>query len=119
MCKAFSSLLLLAILLATIAPLLALSPQSLPACCRADGKHHCAAMMTIHLDGVGFRAQMPPCPYLQHPAVAPAHSALQVERATLSVTSTFSKLDAPSCDTVVVASHYSVPQRGPPLSTLA
>jgi len=117
--KGFSSLLLLAILLATIAPLLALSPQSLPACCRVDGKHHCAAMMQMNLGGEGFHAQPPPCPYLQHPAVAPAHSALQVERAALSVTSTFSKLDAPSCDAVVVASRYSVPQRGPPLFRLA
>jgi len=115
--KGLSSLLLLAILSVTIAPLLALSPQqALPACCRAGGQHHCTAGMMTQVGGDGFHAQQPPCPYRQHPAVARAHSALQVERAALIVTSTFSKLDLPTSDTVVAASRYSVPQRGPPLS---
>jgi hypothetical protein len=112
--KGLSSLIVVAMLLMVVGPLLALSPQTLPACCRAGGKHHCAAM--TNMGGDGFRAQTPPCPYRSHAAVAPAHSALQVSRLALAITASFGELYVPSARTVVVASAYSVPKRGPPLA---
>ena len=110
--KGLSSLIVVAMLLMVAAPLLALSPQTLPACCRAGGKHHCAAMM--NMGGDGFRAQTPPCPYRHGPAVAPAHSALQVSRVTLAITNSCSALYASAVSTVTVTSGYAVPKRGPP-----
>ncbi len=112
--KGLSSLVVAAMLLMVVAPLLALAPQTLPACCRAGGKHHCAAM--VHLGGDGFRAQVPTCPYRHGAAVAPAHSALQVSRLTLAITASCSELYIPAIQTVTVASAYSVPKRGPPLA---
>ena len=112
--KGLSSLIVVAMLLMVAAPLLALSPQTLPACCRAGGKHHCAAMLKF--SGEGFRAQMPPCPYRQHPAVAPAHSALQVSRVALAITESCSALYVSGASTVVVASRYFLPTRGPPIA---
>jgi hypothetical protein len=112
--KAFSSLLLLTMLLATFVPLLALAPQTLPACCRANGTHHCTAMM--NLGGEGFRAQMPACPYRQHPAVTPLQSAIQVSRATFSVRPVSAALGVIQRSSGTSAIRYSLPKRGPPLS---
>ena len=112
--KGLSSLLLSAILLTMLAPLLALSPQALPACCRAGGRHHCDAM--VNLGGEGFRAQMAPCPYRQHPAVTPSHSALHVARAMFAVTRQSDAFTAASHSSIESADRYSLPPRGPPLS---
>jgi len=112
--KSFSSLVLLAMLLTTTAPLLALAPQPLPACCRADGQHHCAALMS--LGGEGFRAQMPPCPFRGHPAVAPACSALQGQRVTFAIAPISSQLRLAAARTAYSTPRYSLPKRGPPLS---
>ncbi len=112
--KSLSSLVVVAMLLMVVAPLLALAPQTLPACCRAGGKHHCAAMMK--LGGDGFRAEAPLCPYRHGPAVAPAHSALPGSGLTLATAASCSELYIPAVRTVTVTSSYSVPQRGPPLA---
>ena len=112
--KSFASLVMTALLLMAVAPLLALAPQTLPACCRAGGDHHCAAMM--HLDGEGFRAQMPLCPYRHGPAVAPAHSALEVPRVAFAVAEAHGEIYVPAAFAVSVTSTYSAPKRGPPLS---
>ena len=112
--KCFSNLVMTAMLLVIMAPFIALSPQALPACCRAGGEHHCAAM--VHLGGEGFRAQMPPCPFLQHPAVSPAHSALHVQRVLFSITHTYENFSFIGLTSVASATQYSVPQRGPPLA---
>jgi len=112
--KGFSSFLLLVTLLATLAPLLALAPQALPACCRAGGEHHCAVM--IHLGGDGFQRQTPPCPYQQHPAVTPSHLALQTARRIFTVSTACEALYLAIPSSPRSAALYSVPKRGPPVS---
>ena len=57
--RALASLLLAIWVAGICAPLLAAQPK-LPACCRADGKHHCAS----HSSGDGFHAA--PCSFYQH-----------------------------------------------------
>jgi hypothetical protein len=111
--KSLSSLVVVAMLLMVVAPLLALAPQTLPACCRAGGKHHCVAMMNMG-GGQGFQAQAPPCPYRHGPAVAPAPSALGGAPHTLAIAASCSELYIPAIRTVTLSSSYSVPKRGPP-----
>jgi len=112
--KGLSSLVVVAMLLMVVAPLLALAPQTLPACCRAGGIHHCSGMM--HLGGDGFRAQAPLCPYRNNAAVAPAHSALQVSRLSLTIASSCCALYVPATRSACITAHYSAPKRGPPLA---
>jgi len=74
--RILSILLVLATLLTAIAPLLAMAPQSVPACCRAGGKHHCNAGMMMR--GSGFGAQISPCPYAHRLALMPVLSGVIV-----------------------------------------
>jgi hypothetical protein len=112
--KSFASLVMTALLLMAVAPLLALAPQTLPACCRAGGDHHCATMM--HMGGEGFGAQTPSCPYRNHPAVAPGHSALEAPRIAFAIAESSGEAYVSAANAVSVSSAYSVPKRGPPLS---
>jgi predicted membrane-bound spermidine synthase len=63
---AIASVLIAAILCGALTPLAeASSSKSLPACCRRDGKHHCARRLPEHVDDQStvFRSKSEPCPY--------------------------------------------------------
>ena len=107
-----SSLLLLAMLMTSAAPLLALAPQPLPACCRAGGDHHCAAMMK--LGGDGFHAQPTSCPFRRIPAAVRAHAALHSASVTFAVGAAHSELKFSVVGAPAIESSYALPKRGPP-----
>jgi hypothetical protein len=84
--RAFSILLLLVFSLPLIAPAFAFAPDDsqLPACCRRDGKHHCAMNMQVGSIPSTFHVISARCPYspfthgplmAQHVFAAPADSA--------------------------------------------
>ena len=63
---AIASVLIAAILCGALTPLAeASSSKSLPACCRRDGKHHCARRLPGRADDQSavFRSKSDPCPY--------------------------------------------------------
>jgi hypothetical protein len=62
--RALASILLTLLSFPLIAPLLANTDSSLPACCRRNGKHHCSMMsMGSPAPGPAVRAVRPRCPY--------------------------------------------------------
>jgi hypothetical protein len=70
---------LLVLLTATLVPLMQASASTLPACCRAGGKHHCE--MSTETSGLeGFKSVPPACPYRIHAAVTSPLVALATRR---------------------------------------
>ncbi|MGB9030480.1 MAG: hypothetical protein WCC27_10205 [Acidobacteriaceae bacterium] len=63
--RAFAAALVLIFSLPLIAPLLASTPDEsqLPACCRRNGKHHCAMSMQMGNIPSRFRVVSEKCPY--------------------------------------------------------
>src|SRR5664279_2617437 len=59
---------LLVILASVLAPLAQAQSPTLPACCRAGGKHHCDGSMG-NSESVGFKSSAKSCPYRHLAAV--------------------------------------------------
>jgi hypothetical protein len=76
--RAFGILLLLLFSLPLIAPALASAPDDaqLPACCRRDGKHHCAMNMESGSIPSSFHVVSARCPYspFTHGPLMPQHA---------------------------------------------
>ena len=103
---------LLLLLTITLAPLAQATGSSLPACCRADGKHHCAMMP----GGDGFQSVPLNCPYRVAPAVTSGIAALVRVGFPVSVFATSSFTVAPSLPEPIPVAFGNVQKRGPPLS---
>jgi len=104
--------LLLALWMAGIgAPLLQTQPD-LPACCRADGKHHCA----MHASGDGFHAA--PCSLYPHGTALnlPAATAFGVQARSVVLPSSWQVLLPPHSPDVARPLADDTQQRGPPLA---
>jgi hypothetical protein len=112
--RCLSSWLLLLTLMTSVSPLLALMPQTVPACCRADGKHHCGA--TLKLSGEGFRAQATACPFRSMSPALRTHAALHSGRLALAMAAARAELTLSHISDPVVRSSYTLPERGPPLA---
>jgi hypothetical protein len=82
-------LLLVAFSLSLISPLLlAAAPKDLPACCRRDGKHHCAKQMAQPpVEGVQIAA-LSTCPLFPAGKVTPATVQTGAEPPIFTVTDT-------------------------------
>ncbi len=105
-----ASVMLVLLCLGLALPFLQAKPDSVPACCRRDGKHHCA----MSPNGDGFRNLAPTCPY-RHLGV------LTSPRAALKVTSSLPSIHADeqlrvrdSLPLVALRSTDTTQQRGPP-----
>ena len=110
--RGVSTAVMLVMLASVLAPLALASPGSVPACCRADGKHHCMGMKEMD----GFHSQPGRCPYRVTPAVTKGIAALASVQLPVSIFAAESKTAAlVSPDPIPVAFDF-VPQRGPPLS---
>src|SRR5271167_2804999 len=79
--RILASLLLALCSFGLVSPFLQAQPSVIPACCRRDGKHHCA--MSSNRDG--FRTSAPNCPYRNLGAVVSPSTALKVSSSVLSI----------------------------------
>ncbi len=114
----------IAVVMALLAPTLlifaelnTLDQSNLPACCRRDGKHHCAMMAGMEeSQGTAFRATPEPCPFRSLASSTPltvgylpqASSRLFVQAVTELA---FSPQPRPEFHSEVAANHH---KRGPP-----
>jgi len=108
-----SASLLIALLWFGIAlPLLQAQPNALPACCRRNGKHHCA----MSVKGGGFRAIAPNCPYRGFRALIPPARALKVSSTVLTVSTQARGLVQSAPPMIAWRAMDNTQQRGPPPS---
>lgn len=85
--RALSSILLAVFSFPLISPMLAGADSDLPACCRRDGKHHCAMTgMAEAASGIAIQAIQPKCPlFPKAGAFAPCfHTGLPGQAAQLN-----------------------------------
>lgn len=84
---------------------------SVPACCRRDGKHHCA----VHSEAAGFHSTDTRCPYhYLTPLTSRQISALPAAgHAVVASGLVCARIGAALLTPVLYAS-YTVPKRGPP-----
>ena len=111
--RGVSTAILLVMLATVLAPLALASPASVPACCRAGGKHHCT-MGTMGMDG--FRSQACQCPYRFAPAVTTGIAALAAVHLPSSFFATRAKVVVVVAPDPVPVAFDLVQKRGPPLS---
>jgi hypothetical protein len=129
--RLLSILLFGAFLLPFLAPMLSMGAQAesqLPACCRRNGKHHCAmsAEAIATLTGAGdqhrsFRAPLEKCPCQQRLAGATHH---ELSAATAAATTRIALLQEPSAVAQAeclrrIAFDRSRQKRGPPATQLS
>ncbi len=100
------------LLTATLMPLAQANGSSLPACCRASGKHHCAMMPAED----GFQSVPLSCPYRVAPAVTSGIAALVRVEFAVSVFPISSSAVAPPLPAAIPVAFGNVQKRGPPLS---
>lgn len=120
--RVYAVLLLLITSLGLAKPLLVASPESkLPACCRRDGKHHCAmrgstAQAESKPSGAIFEPKSDKCPFYPMGSLAPssAHAALLPASALLHLPAYVPDLAASTDLRQVEAETWSANERGPP-----
>jgi hypothetical protein len=115
--RALASILLGLLSFPLIAPVLRANTVSdLPACCRRDGKHHCA--MSESAAGEGLKAAQTQCPLF------PKTAAIVQSSSKIILLGAAPRMGAlpPSCSTTLtadqdrprLAAHYAIQKRGPP-----
>jgi hypothetical protein len=109
--------------IALISPMLSADPESkLPACCRRDGKHHCAMMdmLDAQESSGGPTAKSVPgkCPYYPKASAAPAYSKTVILKASEAIFTSLISLPAVHTQTEAlyrVSYSRTRQKRGPPI----
>src|SRR5271166_1293344 len=107
-----ASLLLALLCFGLALPFLQAQPDTTPACCRRDGKHHCA----MPLNGDGFRTSSPACPYRHLSVLTSVSTALRVSSSVLSVSAHGQLRVRVALPVIALSSSDSTQKRGPPVS---
>ncbi len=119
-----SAILLLAVFSFSLSvpAILADSNSTLPACCRRDGKHHCAMMdmqdQQSSSSGAGFHAAQQKCPYFPKAGAEQAHSKILPPRVSAAIFASI--LSHPAAQAQTEAQYRTSfsrarQKRGPPL----
>jgi len=107
------SIAVLAILLfGFFVPLAQGSSQSVPACCRAGGAHHCMGMAGMD----GFHSEASRCPYRTAPAVTSGIVALVTGTQQAAIAAAESAPNVPLSSAPHFTRFDAVQKRGPPHS---
>jgi hypothetical protein len=111
--RRLAACLLLSLLIAGMTlPLLQAQGAGVPACCRRNGKHHCAMLP----QGEGFRTSAAICPYRGFTALTSHSISLSTAATVLFISLRYEKsatLDSPDLALPVSG---NAQKRGPPLS---
>jgi len=111
--RRLSSSLLLVVLWSGFAlPFLQAQPETIPACCRRDGRHHC----TMSLKGDGFRANAPNCPWRHYGVLISPTTALGVSSSTPGINPVGHLRARIATSAIVLPALDITRQRGPPFA---